>query len=104
MSRSHPDSPNFGKHWTADEVHDIFAPAEEAVEAVRDWLISAGVKSTEIILSDNKGWLAMNIPAWQAEDLFQTEYHEHTHADSGAVKVGCDECVLHPEITSLGFC
>ncbi|CZR58662.1 related to serine protease [Phialocephala subalpina] len=98
MDVSHPDSPNFGKHWTADEVHDIFAPAQDAVEAVRDWLISAGVKATEIVHSDNKGWLAMNIPTWQAEELFQTEYHEHIHSDSGAVKVGCDEYYLPDHI------
>ncbi|KUJ13826.1 uncharacterized protein LY89DRAFT_698947 [Mollisia scopiformis] len=98
MDVSHPDSPNFGKHWTAEEVHDAFAPAQAAVQAVRDWLISAGVRPIDIVHSDNKGWLAMNIPAWKAEDLFRTEYHEHIHSDSGAVRVGCDEYSLPEHI------
>ena len=89
--RSHPDSPNFGKHWTAEEVHDKYAPAEETIDAVRSWLIVSGINEDSIIHSDNKGWIAIDIPAWQAEDLFHTEYQEHVHTTSGAVRVGSDE-------------
>jgi hypothetical protein len=71
----------------------MFAPAEEVVQAVRNWLVSSGIEDNEIVHSDNKGWLAFDIPAWQAEDLFQTEYHEHEHSESGKVKIGCDEYV-----------
>ena len=76
-----------------EEVHEMFAPAEEVVQAVRNWLVSSGIEDTEIVHSDNKGWLAFDIPAWQAENLFQTEYHEHEHSESGKVKIGCDEYV-----------
>lgn len=58
---------------------------------MRDWLVASGIEDSAIVHSDNKGWLAFDIPAWQAEDLFQTEYHEHVHATSGQVRVGCDE-------------
>jgi tripeptidyl-peptidase-1 len=90
---SHPESPNFGKHWTPEEVHEIFAPAESTVQAVRDWLVASGVEDALIVHTDNKGWLAFDIPTWQAEEIFQTEYHEHVHADTGNVRVGCDEYV-----------
>jgi len=76
-----------------EEVHEMFAPAEEVVQAVRNWLVSSGIEDNEIVHSDNKGWLAFDIPAWQAENLFQTEYHEHEHSESGKVKIGCDEYV-----------
>ncbi|KAF4625037.1 hypothetical protein G7Y89_g13133 [Cudoniella acicularis] len=94
MDVSHPNSPNFGKHWTEQQVHDMFAPSEEAMQEVRNWLISSGVKENSIVHSDNKGWLALDIPVWQAEEIFQTEYHEHVHSSSGKVKIGSDEYYL----------
>lgn len=90
---SHPDSANYGRHWTAEQVHEMYAPSEDSVQTVRNWLVESGVDDGAIIHSDNKGWLAMNLPAWQVEDLFQTEYHEHVHSTSGVVKVGSDEYV-----------
>ena len=69
----------------------MFAPSEETVQSVRAWLVASGIEDTIIVHSDNKGWLAFDIPTWQAEELFQTEYHEHVHANSGNVRVGCDE-------------
>jgi hypothetical protein len=69
----------------------MFAPSEESVQAVREWLVASGIEDDAIVHSDNKGWLAFDVPARQAEDLFQTEYHEHVHSTSGQVRVGCDE-------------
>ena len=69
----------------------MFAPSEDAVEAVRNWLVASGIDGNLIAHSDNRGWLAMDIPAWQAEELFQTEYHEHVHSGSENVRIGCDE-------------
>lgn len=88
---SHPASQNFGKHWSAEDVHDMFAPSEESVQTVRDWLVASGIEAHSILHTENRGWLALDIPVWQAEDLFKTEYYEHEHASSGKVKVGCDE-------------
>jgi tripeptidyl-peptidase-1 len=64
------------------------------VETVRTWLLASGIDPKHIVQSDNKGWIAMNIPAWKAEELFQTMYHEHEHAKSGAVRIGTDEYYL----------
>ena len=36
MEVSHPSSPTYGKHLSAEEVHSIFAPAEEALETVKE--------------------------------------------------------------------
>jgi len=95
---SHPDSPNFGKHWTAEQVNDMFAPSEETVQAVRGWLISFGIEKNAILHSENKGWIAMEIPAWQAENLFQTEYYEHVHSISGKVKIGSDDYAIPEDV------
>lgn len=77
MDVSHPESPNYGKHWTAKDVHNMFAPAEDAVRSVMNWLKEHGIGG--VVHSDNKGWLAFDIPASQAEELFKTEYHEYEH-------------------------
>jgi tripeptidyl-peptidase-1 len=69
----------------------MFAPSTSVVQEVRDWLVSSGVADTVIVHSENKGWLAFDIPAWKAEELFHTEYHEHFHSASGKVTVGSDE-------------
>lgn len=69
----------------------MFAPAEKTVQVVRDWLVASGVAKNSIVHSENKGWLALDIPTWQAEKLFQTQYHEHVNSGSGSVSVGCDE-------------
>ena len=69
----------------------MFAPSKETVEIVREWLVASGIEEKSIVHSDNKGWLALNIPASQAEDLFKTEYYEHVHSTSGKVRIGSDE-------------
>jgi tripeptidyl-peptidase-1 len=40
---SHPDSENYGKHWTFDEVIDMFASKERTVDAVKEWLVEFGI-------------------------------------------------------------
>lgn len=54
MDVSHPHSPNYGKHWTADEVIEAFRPNDADVEAVRDWLVGSGIPAETITHSDNK--------------------------------------------------
>ncbi|KAG0647548.1 Aorsin [Hyphodiscus hymeniophilus] len=89
MEVSHPSSPNYGKHLSAEEVHSIFAPAEDAVNIVKDWLIQSGIDVESILDYENKGWLAVDMPAHQAERLLHTEYYESDHTD-GRVRIGCD--------------
>lgn len=91
LARSHPSSPNYGKHWTAEQTHDAFAPSEESVNTVKNWLVESGIDRHLITHSDNKGWIALNIPAHIAESLFQAEYHEHEHTRTGTTKIGCDQ-------------
>lgn len=95
---SHPSSKNYGKHLSASEVHDLFAPTDETVAAVKEWLISAGVDASDILGYQNKGWLAVDMPAWQAEDLLSTEYYEHDTNDG--LRIGCDEYSLPAHVST----
>lgn len=54
MNVSHPHSPNYGRHWTAEEVIEAFRPNDADVKAVRDWLVGSGIPVETITHSDNK--------------------------------------------------
>ncbi|OKL58204.1 hypothetical protein UA08_06451 [Talaromyces atroroseus] len=95
---SDPASERYGKHFSMEEVHDLFAPAEENVNSIRHWLHEAGIDKSRIVHSDNKGWLAFDATTEEAERLFQTTYYEHEHAQSDRVRVGCDEYHLPEHI------
>lgn len=55
MDVSHPSSPNYGKHWTNDEVTSMFAPSEEAVRDVFEWLKDAGFDGEGVKYMKSKG-------------------------------------------------
>ena len=90
-SRSHHASPNYGKHYTAAEVTDIFAPSAESVEAVRSWLVAAGIPAGKISQSVNKQWLQFDAKTDEVEELLKTEYHVYEHLQSGRTNIACDE-------------
>ena len=91
LSVSHPESPRYGQHFSVEEVNWLFTPTGTTVEAVRSWLLSFGIEDDDIVHSDNRGWLALDVPASLVEQLFQTSIHEYHHPDSGVVRLGCDE-------------
>lgn len=91
MDVADPRSASYGKHWTAAEVHDVFAPAASAVAEVKNWLVEYGIKEDEILHFENKGWLAADIPAYKVERLFRTSLYEHEHHATGDIRIGCSE-------------
>lgn len=99
MDVSHPTSENYGKHLSKEEVHSIFAPADESIDIVQNWLIASGlIKDSEIAHYENKGWLAVDMPAKHAESLLGAEYYEH-QTSKGNVKIGCDEYYLPAHVS-----
>ncbi|KAH7904096.1 Pro-kumamolisin, activation domain-containing protein [Hygrophoropsis aurantiaca] len=80
---SHPDSPNYGKHWTPEQVAAKFAAKNDNITAVRNWLVDSGIAPDRVKLSPSKGWLhVLNSTAGEAEELLHTEYHVYLH-DTG---------------------
>ncbi|EIN12224.1 subtilisin-like protein [Punctularia strigosozonata HHB-11173 SS5] len=88
MEVAHPESDNYGMHWTPAEVVDFFKPAEDTVEAVKTWLTEFGIAPGRMKMSPSKGWLEFNVTVAEAEDLLQTEYHVYTHS-SGLEQISC---------------
>ncbi|OTA67118.1 hypothetical protein K449DRAFT_455218 [Hypoxylon sp. EC38] len=91
MDVSHPDSPNYGKYYTPDDVNEIFAPSHKTVEIVHEWLVASGIPRERVSQSANKAWLQFDADAEEAEELFKTKYYIYQHKDSGTKKVACDE-------------
>ena len=95
---SDPSSPNYAKHYTPHEIIDMFKPHEDTVNAVKNWIASAGIPKESIRLTKDKGWLSFRPTASQAEDLFQTEYHRYEHGPTGATATACEEYRLPKHI------
>ena len=91
---SNPNSPNFGKHWTSQQVKDAFAPSDETTSAVQAWLADAGINEDKVTLSHSGGFLKFDATVKEAEGLLQTNYHVYQNKKSGQEHVGCDDFKL----------
>ena len=88
---SDPDSANFGQFWSQGEVVDAFKPDDSTVNAVKAWLSNYGIE--HFTHSDNKQWLAFDLPASRAEVLLKTKYYERV-LSNGGIEVSCDSYML----------
>ncbi|EME50290.1 hypothetical protein DOTSEDRAFT_68978 [Dothistroma septosporum NZE10] len=91
MEVSHPESETFGKHWTAEDVANTFAPSKDDSDAVKAWLASAGIDGDRVGKSQSLGWLEFTATVNQAEDLLKTKYHVYEHDETGRPHVACEE-------------
>ena len=89
MDVSSPESSNWGKHWSADEIAEAFSPSSETIEAVRGWLVSSGIAEERVRKSTSAGWLHFNATVAEAEELLHAEYHVYEHDESGTPHVAC---------------
>lgn len=95
MDVSHPNSPNYGKHWTPKQVAETFAPSEETHNVVKHWLEENGIDGSKV--SQSLGWIHANVTIADAERLLKTNYYLYEH-DSGTKHVGCTDYSLPEEI------
>lgn len=89
MEVSHPTSEKYGQHWTAKQVAEKFAPSQESIDAVSEWLVSAGIAPERLSRSQSLGWINFDASVDEAESLLKTEYHVYKHT-SGQPHVGCN--------------
>ena len=88
MDVSHHESPNFGKHWSQQQIADTFAPSERTVQTVTSWLTSSGVPDASIQKSKGGNWLEFGITVRQAEQLLHTQYY--VFENDGKLAPACD--------------
>ncbi len=54
MELSDKNSPNYGKHMTPEEVIEFFAPPQDTVDVIIDWIVAGGIARERIGHSTNK--------------------------------------------------
>jgi subtilase family serine protease len=93
---SNPDSPNYGKHWSREEIGNLVRN-EEGSRKLRDYLTKEGVKTTKCTPYDELITADAPISTW--ERLFHAEFHEFIHEDwEGQVVHRASEYSLSEEI------
>ncbi|KAG2032913.1 Pro-kumamolisin, activation domain-containing protein [Suillus americanus] len=91
---SHPESANYGKHWTAGEISQKFSPSEQSVSTVRDWLVENGLTSERIRSKKRNGY-----KEHVACEAYHPPEHISTHVDfvlpsvNFDVKLKCDQYI-----------
>lgn len=90
MNISHPDSEHYGKHLSASEVNEMFAPSNDSIDMVTKWLQSA-LSDRVINLSRSRQWLELNATIAELENLLHTDYHEYKHRLNDRAALGCEE-------------
>ncbi|KZT04003.1 subtilisin-like protein [Laetiporus sulphureus 93-53] len=101
MDVSHPESPNYGKHWSSTKVAETFRPSKETVDTVRAWLIENGLEDDRVKLSFGGGWLKANVTIAEAERLLGTEYYVYQFGDDeDYTYIACHEKYHLPEHVS----
>lgn len=97
---SHPDSPNYGNHWSAAKVAATFRASPEAVSTVTEWLAAEGIHSSRVRLTNAGNWLEADVTISEAEELLKTEYYLYGHGPSGAEHIACESAYHLPEHVS----
>lgn len=98
-SSSHPHSSNYGQWYTPEEIIELFAPAQDAVDSVKTWLHDAGITPERVSQSANKQWIQFDAEVHEVERLLMTKYHQYEHVATGNLNVACDEYSLPTHVT-----
>lgn len=77
------------QHWSASQIASTFAPSEETVDAITDWLSSSGIEPQRLTQSASKGWLSFEADVIEAERLLNTDFYVYEH-ENGKATIGTD--------------
>lgn len=69
----------------------MFAPLQESVDAVKAWLVDAGIAAERISQSANKQWVQFDAHAEDVEDLLMADFFEFEHVASGSKSIAVDQ-------------
>lgn len=72
----------------------MFSPETKTIDAVKSWLVSAGIPQDTIHLRQSQGWIAFETTAGPLETLLNTKYHEYGHNHRQGTYVGTHEYKL----------
>lgn len=69
----------------------MFAPSDETINTVRNWLVDSGIAASRIVHSDTKGWYAFDATTSELENLLNTQYYTYEHFSTDEIAAACDE-------------
>ncbi|OAA63076.1 alkaline serine protease AorO [Cordyceps fumosorosea ARSEF 2679] len=69
MEVSDPASAKYGQHYSQAQVDALFAPDDQAIASVKDWLVKSGIAANSINLSRNKAWVKFESTVSTLESL-----------------------------------
>jgi tripeptidyl-peptidase I len=80
---SDPAHARYGQHLTDEEIAEIVAPTDEAVNLVHEWLTDHGI--TKFGYSPARDWVSVVTTIEKAEELLQTKYSKYRHHSGKAI-------------------
>lgn len=98
MDVADPASPNYAKHWTADEVAEHFSPTSESIVAVTEWLASAGIGANRYNIAPSSSHIGFDATVEELETLVHAKFNVHTNTYTGDDHIFCDEYHLPHKI------
>lgn len=95
-----PTSPNYSKHWSIEQVRAFFAPDDDSVRAVKEWLVSSGIATNEksIRVSHSGTWLQLNTTVGKVQKATQAQYSVYSNAHREAKFLGTESYSLPESI------
>lgn len=94
LGSSDPESNNYGKFYSQDQVAKMFAPSQESIDTVTEWLVNAGIPADEIQAGKSKGWLDFQTTVSKLGSLLKTDYSVYSHPESDTEHIGAESYVL----------
>jgi tripeptidyl-peptidase I len=91
MDDSHPESPYYGKYWTAQEVVDAFAPSDTTITSVVRRLEDAGITPDRAKQSRGLNCLHAYATVLEAENLLQATCYQYIHTSTGQTHIAYEE-------------
>ncbi|KAH6660863.1 peptidase S8/S53 domain-containing protein [Truncatella angustata] len=90
MDVADPNSTNYGKHWSSEDIVKMFSPSNETIQMTKDWVTATGIEAKRIAHTASGGWLVFNATVDEAERLLETNFWLYEN-EEGQVVAGCDE-------------
>jgi tripeptidyl-peptidase-1 len=79
---SNPESPNYARWWTSQQILDLIAPLPEQVQPVIDWLSAHGVEQID---ASGRDLIKVSAPVRLAEQLFNTKIYYYRYTINGRI-------------------
>lgn len=84
---------------------ELVKPTDEALAAVLEWLVDAGIDADKLGFSKAKDWIKVDLPVESVERLLDTEYSVFEHTDEESYLIRTPKWSLpmhlHPHIDTI---